>query len=132
MLGFSSIAPIFIAQCFTYIFLNNIDFIYSIILSIISLFSVVFDFYCFYCFKSIKKFNFNASNKINWRKLILIGFFASIFNSLFSSFYLTSFNFKQFDLILSLRFIVGDTFGVLVGMIIFIIILKIYKVWVNK
>jgi len=129
LLGFSSIVPIFIAQIFTYIFLNNIDFIYSIILSIISSSSVVFGFYCF---KSIKKFNFNASNKINWRKLILIGFFASIFNSFFSSFYLSSFNFKQFDLILSLRFIVGDTFGVLVGMIIFIFILKIYKVWVNK
>ena len=41
----------------------------------------------------------NASNKINWRKLILIGFFASIFNSFFSSIYLSGFNFKQFDLI---------------------------------
>jgi len=128
LLGFSSVTPIFIAQCFTFIVLNNIDFMYSIILSLISTSSIVFGFYCF---KSIKKFNFFSINKIDWKKLILIGFLVSIFNSFFSSIYFSNFNFQQFDILLFLRFIVGDTFGVLVGMIIFILILKIIKIW-NK
>lgn len=129
LLGFTSIIPIFLAQCFTFIFLNNIDFIYSTILSFISVSSIVFGFYCF---QSIKKIKLFSINKIDWKKLILIGFLASIFNAFFSSIYFSNFNFKQFDVILSLRFVIGDTLGMLVGMMILIFILKINQIGNNK
>jgi len=125
LIGFSSVIPIFLAQCFTFIFLNDIDFMYSIILSFISVSSVVFGFYCF---QSVKKLDLFLIEKNDWKKLILIGFFASIFNAFFSSIYFSNFNFNQFDVMLSLRFIIGDTFGVLVGMIVLIFILKIYQI----
>ena len=126
LLGFVSVLPIFLAQCFTFIVLNNMEFLYSTILSLISTTSIIFGFYFF---KSIKTFNFISTNKINWKKLILIGFLASIFNSCVSTIYFSSFNLQIQDVFLILRFIIGDTLGVLFGMLLFIIILKVIKVW---
>ena len=59
-------------------------------------------------------------------------FFASLFNSSISSIYFSYLNNEIIDLILVSRFIVGDTVGIIVGMFIFILILKVSKIWKNN
>ena len=129
LLGIISIIPIFLAQCFTYIFLSGSDVFHSISLSSISIISIVFGFYCFNFLRG-KNF-FPLKSSIDWKKIILIGFFASLFNSTISSIYFSHLNNQNLDLILVSRFIIGDTVGIIVGMLIFIMILKISKVWKN-
>ena len=129
LLGIISIIPIFLAQCFTYIFLNGSDVFHSISLSSISIISIVFGFYCFNSLRGKNFFQFKSS--IDWKKIILIGFFASLFNSTISSIYFSYLNNQNLDLILVSRFIIGDTVGIIVGMLIFIMVLKISKVWKN-
>jgi len=129
LLGMISIIPIFLAQCFTYIFLNGSEVFHSISLSSISVISVIFGFYFF---NSLKRKNLILLKKsIDWKKLVLIGFFVSLFNSTISSIYFSYLNNQNLDLILVSRFIIGDTVGIIVGMLIFIMILKISKVWKN-
>ena len=129
LFGIISIIPIFLAQCFTYIFLNGSDVFHSISLSLISVMSIVFGFYCFNSLRG-KNF-FQLKSSIDWKKIILIGFFASLFNSNISSIYFSYLNNENLDLILVSRFIIGDTVGIIVGMFIFILILKISKLWNN-
>ena len=129
LLGIISIIPIFLAQCFTYIFLNGSDVFHSISLSSISIISIVFGFYCFNSLRGRNFFQLKSS--IDWKKIILIGFFASLFNSTISSIYFSYLNNQNLDLILVSRFIIGDTVGIIVGMLIFIMILKFSKVWKN-
>ena len=129
LLGIISIIPIFLAQCFTYIFLNGSDVFHSISLSSISVISIVFGFYCFNFLRNRNFFQLKSS--IDWKKIILIGFFASLFNSTISSIYFSYLNNENLDLILISRFIIGDTVGIIVGMFIFILILKLIKVWKN-
>ena len=130
LLGIISIIPIFIAQCFTYIFLNGSDVFHSVSLSSISILSIVFGFYCFNYLRS--KIFFQLKSSIDWKKIILIGFFASLFNSSISSIYFSYLNNEIIDLILVSRFIVGDTVGIIVGMFIFILILKVSEIWKNN
>ena len=115
------------AQCFTYIFLNSSDVFHSVSLSSISILSIVFGFYCFNYLRS--KYFFHLKSLIDWKKIILIGFFASLFNSSICSIYFSYLNNDIIDLILVSRFIVGDTVGISVGMFIFIFILKVSKIW---
>ena len=115
------------AQCFTYIFLNGSDVFHSVSLSSISILSIVSGFYCFNYLRS-KNF-FQLKSSIDWKKIILIGFFSSLFNSFISSIYFSYLNNEIFDLILVSRFIIGDTVGIIVGMFIFILILKVMKIW---
>ena len=127
LLGIISIIPIFLAQCVTYIFLNGSDVLHSISLSFISILSIVFGFYFF---NSLRSKNFiKLKNSIDWKKIILIGFFVSLFNSFLSSLYFSYLNNENLDLILVSRFIIGDTIGIIVGMLIFILILKVNKFW---
>ena len=126
VLGILSIIPIFLAQCFTYIFLNSSDVLHSATLSFISIISIVFGFLCF---NSFKKKNFINNKSIDWKKIILIGFLTSLFNSCLSSSYFSYLNNENYDFILVSRFIIGDTIGVIVGMLIFILILKVNKLW---
>ena len=116
--------PIFVSQCFTYILLNNEPIIHSLTLSLISTFSIFLGFELFNLFN--KKILFTLNEIIDWKKIILIGFFVSIFNSTLSSFYLINSKSVNFDIVLNIRFLLGDIFGLVFGMIIFIYIIKIY------
>ena len=128
LLGIISIIPIFLAQCFTYIFLNGSDVFHSVSLSSVSILSIVFGFYCF---NYLRGNFFQRISSIDWKKIILIGFLASLFNSTLSSIYFSYLNNENIDLILVSRFIIGDTVGIIVGMFIFILILKVIKTWKN-
>ena len=119
--------PVFLSQCFTYIFLNNEPIIHSLILSLISTFSIFLGFELFNLFN--KKISFKLDNIIDWKKIILIGSFVSIFNSSLSSFYLINSKNITFDFVLNVRFLIGDIFGLVFGMIIFIFIIKLYISW---
>ena len=118
----------FISQCFTYIFLNNEPIIHSLILSFISTSSIFLGFELFNLFNT--KISFKLDNIIDWKKIILIGCFVSLFNSsLSSSYYLIKSQNVNFDILLNIRFLIGDIIGLVFGMIIFISTMKIYIFW---
>ena len=119
--------PIFLSQCFTYIFLNNEPIIHSLILSFISTSSIFLGFELFNLFNT--KISFKLDNIINWKKIVLIGCFVSLFNSSFSSYYLIKSKNVNFDILLNIRFLIGDIIGLVFGMIIFISIIKLYIFW---
>ena len=119
--------PIFLSQCFTYILLNNEPTTHSIILSFISTFSIFLGFELFNLFN--QKISFKLDKIIDWKKIILIGCFVSVFNSLLSSYYLVSSQNISFDILLNIRFLIGDVFGLVFGMIMFICMIKLYLIW---
>ena len=127
VVGYLVLLPIFVSQCFTYILLNNEPIIHSLTLSLISTFSIFLGFELFNLFN--KKISFTLDDIIDWKKIILIGSFVSIFNSSLSSFYLINSKNITFDLVLNVRFLIGDIFGLVFGMIIFILIIKSYVTW---
>ena len=123
------IIPIFLSQCFTFIIFNDSLILDSVILSLISSLSIVFGFELFNFYK--KNNQFKNSEIIDWKKIILIGFIASISNSFFSSAY---FSYKHkvdlnFDLII--RYILGDSLGLIFGMLIFIFLIKFSGVYLD-
>ena len=120
--------PIFLSQCFTYIILNDANVINSIVLSSLSTLSIFLGFKLFELFKKVTKFRIDKI--IEWKKIILIGILVSIFNSNLSSTYLFFYNKSTFDIILNLRFLVGDILGLVFGMIIFIYLIKLYSSWI--
>ena len=131
VLGFKALIPIFISQCFTFIYLNNGDVIETIILSSSSTFTIYLGFQFFKHFKN--QFLFNLDDIVDWKKIILIGTIVSIINSTVGSLYFFIFDSKiDIDLILNLRFIMGDIFGLFFGMFLFIFVLKFLGLWMTN
>ena len=131
VLGFRALIPIFISQCFTFIYLNNGDVIETIILSASSTFTIYLGFQFFKHFKN--QASFNLDEIVDWKKIILIGTMVSIINSTVGSLYFFTFDSKiDIDLILNLRFIMGDIFGLLFGMFLFILVLKFSGLWIRN
>ena len=119
--------PIFLSQCFTYIFFNNEPFMYSLNLSFLSTLSIFLGFEIYNLFN--KKIFFKLDKIIDWKKIILIGCSVSVFNSSLSSYYLIKSQNINFDLLLNIRFLIGDTIGLVFGMLIFIYFIKLYIIW---
>ena len=131
VLGFRALIPIFISQCFTFIYLNNGDVIETIILSATSTFTIYLGFQFFKHFKN--QASYNLDEIVDWKKIILIGTMVSIINSTVGSLYFFTFDSKiDIDLILNLRFIMGDIFGLLFGMFLFILVLKFSGLWIRN
>ena len=131
VLGFRALIPIFISQCFTFIYLNNGDVIETIILSASSTFTIYLGFQFFKHFKN--QASFNLDEIVDWKKIILIGTMVSIINSTVGSLYFFTFDSNiDIDLILNLRFIMGDIFGLFFGMFLFIFVLKFLGLWMTN
>ena len=124
ILGFYSIIPIFLSQLFTYVYFNEADIINSALLSFISTFSIVLGFKIFSFFNDKTHFKFNKI--VEWKILIVLGSIISIFNSFLSSIYF-SINSSYFDLSVILKFIIGDITGMILGMFIFIFLIKLLR-----
>ena len=124
ILGFYSIIPIFLSQVFTYVYFNEADIINSVSLSFISTFSIVLGFKIFSFFNDKTHFKFNKI--VEWKILIVLGSIISIFNSFLSSIYF-SINSSYFDLSVILKFIIGDITGMILGMFIFIFLIKLLR-----
>jgi len=123
--------PIFLSQCFTFILFNNGELFNTVYLSTISTLSI----YCgFTLYELIKKDNlFNINKTVDWKKIIIIGFLVSVFNSTLTTLYL---NLKKghdyFYETLNFTYLIGDVLGLVFGMILFILSLKFYGRWRSK
>ena len=128
VLGPIALIPIFLSQCFTFILFNNGEVFNTVYLSSISTLSIYFGFILY---ELIKKDNlFNIMNTVDWKKIIIIGFLVSVFNSTFSTLYLSlgkGHNF--FYETLNFTYLIGDVLGLVFGMILFILTLKLYSRW---
>ena len=128
VLGPIALIPIFLSQCFTFILFNNGELFNTVYLSTISTLSI----YCgFTLYELIKKDNlFDIINTVDWKKIIIIGFLVSVFNSTLSTLYL---NLKKghdyFYETLNFTYLIGDVLGLVFGMILFILSLKFYGRW---
>jgi len=98
------------------------------ILSFLSTLSIFLGFELFRLFK--KNILFEIDKIIDWKKIILIGFLVSIFNSNLSSAYLSFNNKSTFDILLNFRFLLGDVLGLVFGMLIFTYLIKAYSIWI--
>ena len=128
VLGPIVLIPIFLSQCFTYIVLNDSNIINSMILSFLSTLSIFLGFELFRLFK--KNILFEIDKIVDWKKIILIGFLTSFFNSNLSSAYLSFNNKSTFDILLNFRFLLGDVLGLVFGMLIFTYLIKAYSIWI--
>ena len=124
ILGKIIIIPIFLSQCFTFIILNDASIYESLILSLISSLSIIFGFELFNFYK--KNIYYQINKIIDWKKIILIGFFASISNSFFSTLYFYYTGGIDFNVNLMIRYIIGDTLGLFFGMLVFIFLIKFF------
>ena len=128
ILGPITLIPIFLSQCFTFILFNNGELFNTVYLSAISTISIYFGFISY---EIIKKDNlFNINKTVDWKKIIIIGFLVSVFNSTLSTLYL---NLKKghdyFYETLNFTYLIGDVLGLVFGMILFILSLKFYGHW---
>jgi len=128
LLGPIVLIPIFLSQCFTFILFNNGELFNTLYLSSISTLSIYFGFTLY---ELIKKDNvFNIRNTVDWKKIIIIGFLVSIFNSTLTTIYL---NLEEghdyFYETLNFTYLIGDVLGLVFGMILFILSLKFYGRW---
>ena len=89
VIGPIALLPIFLSQCFTNLLFNEASLTETVNLSFIST-SAIFLGFCLYGF--IKKGNlFNINASVDWKKIIIVGFLVSIFNSTLSSIYINYF-----------------------------------------
>jgi hypothetical protein len=128
LLGPIALIPIFLSQCVTFIIFNNGELFNTIYLSSISTLSI---FFGFGLYELLKKDNLlNIKNTVDWKKIIIIGFLVSIFNSTLSTIYL---NFKigqdYFYGMLNITYLIGDVLGLVFGMFLFIFSIKFYSRW---
>jgi len=128
LLGPIVLIPIFLSQCFTFILFNNGELFNTLYLSSISTLSIYFGFTLY---ELIKKDNvFNIRNTVDWKKIIIIGFLVSIFNSTLTTIYL---NLEEghdyFYETLNFTYLIGDVLGLVFGMFLFIFVLKFYGRW---
>jgi len=128
VLGPIALVPIFLSQCFTFIVFNNGELFNTVFLSAISTFSIYLGFRLY---ELIKKDNlFNINNAVDWKKIIIIGFLVSIFNSTLSTLYLNLENKSNYlSEMLNFKYLTGDVLGLVFGMFLFILILKFYARW---
>ena len=128
VLGPIALIPIFLSQCFTFILFNNGELFNTVYLSSISTLSIYFGFTLY---ELIKKDNlFNIRNTVDWKKIIIIGFLVSIFNSTLSTLYLNlEKGHDYFYDTLNFTYLIGDVLGLVFGMILFILTLKLYGRW---
>lgn len=128
VLGPIALIPIFLSQCFTFILFNNGEFFNTVYLSSISTLSIYFGFSLY---ELIKKDNlFNIRNTVDWKKIIIIGFLVSVFNSTFSTLYLSlGKGHNYFYETLNFTYLIGDVLGLVFGMFLFILGLKFYLRW---
>lgn len=128
VLGPIVLIPIFLSQCFTYLVFNNAELINTVCLSCLSTLSI---FLGFKLYELVRKKNiFNINNTVDWKKIIIVGFLVSIFNSTLSSLYIslnTSYNY--FYESLNFTYLIGDVLGLVFGMFLFIFCLLKYKSW---
>ena len=94
VLGPIVLIPIFLSQCFTYLVFNNAELMNTIYLSGLSTLSI---FLGFKLYELVRKRNiFNIDKTVDWKKIIIVGFLVSIFNSTLSSIFIslnTSYNY---------------------------------------
>ena len=128
VLGSIVLIPIFLSQCFTYLVFNNVELINTVYLSSLSTLSI---FLGFRLYELVRKRNiFNIDETVDWKKIIIVGFLVSIFNSTLSSLFIslnTSYNY--FYETLNFTYLVGDVLGLVFGMFLFIFCLTIYNSW---
>ena len=128
VLGPIVLIPIFLSQCFTYLLFNNAELMNTVYLSCLSTLSI---FLGFRLYELVRKRNiFNIDNTVDWKKIIIVGFLVSIFNSTLSSLFIslnTSYNY--FYESLNFTYLTGDVLGLVFGMFLFISCLKIYNSW---
>ena len=100
-------------------------------MSLFIIFTIYLGFQFFKNFKNQITFNFD--DIVDWKIVIIIGIIVSIINSTVGSLYFFTFDSKiKIDLILNLRFIIGDTFGLIFGMFLFIFIIKFLGLWIKN
>ena len=128
VLGPIVLIPILLSQCFTYLVFNNAELMNTVYLSCLSTLSI---FLGFKLYELVRKKNiFNINNTVDWKKIIIVGFLVSIFNSTLSSLYIslnTSYNY--FYESLNFTYLIGDVLGLVFGMFLFIFCLLQYKSW---
>ena len=128
ILGPIVLIPIFLSQCFTYLVFINADLMNTVYLSCLSTLSI---FLGFRLYELVKIRNiFNIDKTVDWKKIIIVGFLVSIFNSTLSSLFInlnTSYNY--FYETLNFTYLVGDVLGLVFGMFLFIFCLKVYNSW---
>ena len=128
VLGPIALIPIFLSQIFTFILFNDGEFFNTVYLSTISTISIYFGFISY---ELIKKDNlFNIKNTVDWKKIIIIGFLVSVFNSTLSTLYLNlEKGHNYFYETLNFTYLIGDVLGLVFGMILFILGIKFYGRW---
>ena len=128
VLGPIALIPIFLSQCVTYLVFNNAELMNTVYLSGLSTLSI---FLGFRLYELIRKRNiFNIDKTVDWKKIIIVGFLVSIFNSTLSSLFIslnTSYNY--FYETLNFTYLVGDVLGLVFGMFLFIFCIKFFNSW---
>ena len=128
VLGPIVLIPIFLSQCFTYLLFNNAELMNTVYLSGLSTLSIFLGFRLYELFR--KRNLFNIDKTVDWKKIIIVGFLVSIFNSTLSSIFIslnTSYNY--FYETLNFTYLIGDVLGLVFGMFLFIFCLKFYDFW---
>ena len=128
VLGPTVLIPIFLSQCFTYIVFNNADLTNTVYLSCLSTLSIFLGFRLYELV--INRNIFNIDENVDWKKIIIVDFLVSIFNSTLSSIFIslnTSYNY--FYKSLNFTYLIGDVLGLVFGMFLFIFCLILYKSW---
>jgi len=131
LMGPIVLIPIFLSQCFTFLVFNDAELFDTLSLSTISTLSIFFGFALYDLIKEDKRLNIYKA--VDWKKIIIIGFFVSIFNSSLSSLYLLKLNgLENFYVTLNFTYLFGDVLGLVFGMILFILGMKIFARWRNS
>ena len=127
IIGPIALLPIFLSQCFTNLIFNDAGLTQTVYLSLLSTFAIFLGFYLYEFIKKGNLFNINAT--VDWKKIIIVGFLVSIFNSTLSSFYINYFehNVIEFHVYLIFKYLTGDMLGLVLGMFMFIILLSLFK-----
>jgi hypothetical protein len=132
VIGPIALLPIFLSQCFTNLLFNEASLTETVNLSFISTSAI---FLGFYLYGLIKKNNlFNIYVNVDWKKIIIVGFLVSIFNSTLSSFYINHFEHSasEFHVYLNFKYLTGDMIGLVLGMFMFILSLHFFKYWIRN
>jgi len=132
VIGPIALLPIFLSQCFTNLLFNNAGLTETVNLSFLSTFAIFAGFYLYGLIKQGNLFNINAT--VDWKKIIIVGFLVSIFNSTLSSLYINYFehSLSDFHVYLNLKYLTGDFLGIVLGMLIFMVMLHSFKHWIRN
>ena len=128
VLGPIVLIPIFLSQCFTYLVFNDAELTNTVYLSCLSTLSI---FLGFRLYELAKKRNiFNIDKTVDWKKIIIVGFLVSIFNSTLSSIFISlNTGYNYFYESLNFTYLIGDVLGLVFGMFLFIFCVMVFKSW---